>query len=231
MSRIAIIPARAGSKRIPRKNVKKMAGKPLIAWPIKAAIQSSLFDRIIVSTDDQDIANLSASLGAEIPFLRPIEIADDHTGTLPVVQHALEELSNTEHEISEVCCIYATAALLRQELLVKGLDQLKQTGADYVIPITRYSHPIERALKADGYRIEMIDQQSHQMRTQDCRPRYHDTGQFYWGTSDAWFSGRPFFGSNSSFIEVASIHAHDIDTQDDWHLVETLLKHQQTAEC
>ena len=230
MSRVAIIPARGGSKRIPRKNIKQMAGKPLIAWPLEAAIESALFERVIVSTDDQEIAEVSAAYGAEVPFIRPIELANDYAGTLPVVQHAIETLSRTATPFSEICCIYPTAALLTHELLQKGLKQLESTGADYVIPVTRFSHPIERALKIEGCKVEMVNQQSHAKRTQDCQASYHDTGQFYWGSSGAWVSGRPFFGTNSSFIEVSQLNAHDIDCNDDWQLVDAILKQRQSIE-
>ena len=175
---LAVVPARGGSRRIPRKNVRDFAGRPMIAWPVAAALKSGLFDRIVVSTDDEEIAAVARDQGAEVPFLRPLDLAGDHTPTLPVVRHAIEALGIASDE--PVCCIYATAPFLRPGDLGRGLERLAAGGCSFVFAVTRYGYPIQRALRRDTEgRVTMFDPSAFDARSQDLEEAWHDAGQFY----------------------------------------------------
>lgn len=223
MTRLAVIPARGGSKRIPNKNIKVFCGKPIIAWSIEAAMASNCFDRIIVSTDDHRIADIAEKYGAEVPFFRPPELCDDHTATAPVIAHAIQwhRQRNIDPEI--VCCIYATAPLISADDIKKGLSLLNETKADYSFAVTRYEFPIQRAVKitASG-RIEMFSPEHFKTRSQDLPEAFHDAGQFYWGRADAWLEERPIFSERAVPILLPRYRAQDIDTLEDWILTESL---------
>lgn len=221
--RVAVIPARGGSKRIPGKNIRLFCGLPMIARPIEAAIRSACFDRVIVSTDDEAIAAIAREYGAEVPFMRPPELSDDHTPTIPVIAHAIEWLRDHGVQPQSVCCIYATAPFISADDLRAGLAQLEDKHLDYVFSATRFSFPIQRALRmgADG-RVSMFHPEQFNTRSQDLEESFHDAGQFYWGQANAWTAGLPIFSSNSAIVQLPSWRVQDIDTEEDWHRAEKL---------
>lgn len=222
--RVAVIPARGGSKRIPRKNIREFMGKPMIAHSISAAIESKCFDRIVVSTDDQEIADIARTWGAEIPFMRPRNLSDDYTATVPVIKHAVKELKCSNPN-DYICCLYATAPFVTAEVLAKAASLIQQDSYDYVFPITSFSYPIQRALTlAENGDISMIDPDMYSVRSQDLTQTFHDVGQFYFGCSEAWLNDRPIFLSRSKGIEIPRYTAQDIDDEEDWIRAEMLLK-------
>jgi pseudaminic acid cytidylyltransferase len=217
MTKIAIIPARGGSKRIPRKNIKDFGGRPIIAWPILTALTSKCFDAVIVSTDDLEIASIAEQYGAEVPFRRPPELSDDYVGTVEVISHAIDSLKGTYRDIEQVCCIYPTAALLNSADLTRGYDQLIATNSDYAIGVTDYGYPIQRALKVTSSgEIEMFFPENYQKRSQDLERCWHDAGLFCWGTTDAWTQKKAVFHAKSSPIFISRWQVQDIDTREDW---------------
>ncbi len=223
--KVAIIPARGGSKRIPRKNIKKFFGKPMIAWSIEAALKSNCFDRIIVSTDDQEIANIAKEYGADVPFIRSSELSDDHAGTTPVIKQAIQWLNEYSQPPSLVCCLYATAPFVSASDIIKGLEQLEQSKASYAFTVTSYAFPIQRAIKiTDTDNIEMFSPEHFQTRSQDLEEAYHDAGQFYWGTTDAWMSEKVIFGPDSTPVFLPRHRVQDIDTPEDWDRAEWLFQ-------
>lgn len=220
-----MIPARGGSKRIPRKNIKPFGGRPIIAWSIAAARESELFDRIIVSTDDEEIASVARSEGAEVPFMRPAELSDDHTGTIPVIAHAVAWQNAEGEAADEVCCIYATVPFIKTADLHHGLNILRLSGAEFAFSVTSYAAPIQRALRIRcGGRVEMFDPDQFNSRSQDLEEAWHDAGQFYWGRSEAWLSDKPLFGTHAAAVPLPRYRVQDIDTQDDWERAELLYK-------
>lgn len=215
--KVAVIPARGGSKRIPRKNIKLFCGKPMIAWSIEAAQASGCFDRIIVSTDDEEIATVSRQAGAEVPFMRPPELADDSTGTMAVMKHAIEWCSARGIAPDPVCCIYATAPFLRPADIQAGLDLLLSEACDYVFAVANHAAPIQRALRVTATgRVEMFHPEYFAARSQDLEPAYHDAAQFYWGRAAAWAAGRPVFSPAAAAMVLPRHRVQDIDTPDDW---------------
>lgn len=222
VGRIAIIPARGGSKRIPRKNVKLFAGKPMIAYAIDAARRSGLFDHIVVSTDDAEIASLGCAAGAETPFVRPQELADDHTPTVPVIAHAIGACALLGWNISQVCCIYPGVPFLEPDDLARGLELLDRGIAPYAFPVTPFSSPIQRALRRAGDgRVAPLNPQFVSTRTQDLEPAYHDAGQFYWGVASAWLGGLGIHDNGVSIV-LPEWRVVDIDTPDDWERAEII---------
>lgn len=227
MFKLAVIPARAGSKRIPGKNIRAFGGKPMIAWPIAAARESGLFDAVIVSTDSGEIAAVARHWGASTPFLRPAELADDLAGTRAVIAHAIRAYAECAGVMPDlVCCLYATAALVRAEDLRAGHDRLLETGADFAYSVSRFPAPIQRALRlrADG-RVEMIAPEHRGKRSQDLEPAYHDAGQFYWGRAEAFLDmDRKITSPASAAVVLPSYRAPDIDTEEDWTRAEWLFE-------
>jgi N-acylneuraminate cytidylyltransferase len=229
--RLAIIPARGGSKRIPRKNIKAFCGKPMIAWSIEAALASGCFDQVIVSTDDEEIAVVAQEYGAVAPFLRPAELSDDHTGTLPVVRHAIEWYKSRGALLDQVCCLYATAPFVRGEDIQRGLGVLEQTGADYAFSVTSYAFPIQRAIRiTEAERVEMFHPEHFNTRSQDLEEAYHDAGQFYWGLASAWSEGKVIFSQASAPVILPRHRVQDIDTPEDWLRAEWMFKAMQHAQ-
>ena len=221
--RVAVIPARGGSKRIPRKNIKPFCGQPMIAWSIKAAQDSGCFDRIIISTDDKEIADVAQQYGAEVPFMRPADLSDDHTGTTPVIRHATEWLGQNGPSPEAVCCIYATAPFIRASDIRDGLAALE--GCDYAFSVTSYAFPIQRAVRiTPSNRVEMFNPEEFLTRSQDLEEVYHDAGQFYWGTADAWLAERAIFGASSTPVILPRHRVQDIDTAEDWITAEWMFK-------
>jgi N-acylneuraminate cytidylyltransferase len=215
--RIAVIPARGGSKRIPRKNIRDFCGKPMLAWSIEAAIASGCIDKVVVSTDDEEIAEVARRHGAETPFMRPSELADDYAGTTVVVQHAVRKMIESGVEVDEVCCLYATAPFVSAADLTRGLELLRSSGASYAFTVTTFSFPIQRALKltAEG-RIGMFSYEHADTRSQDMEEAYHDCGQFYWGTCQAWLEAQAIYTECSVPVIVPRFRVQDIDTMEDW---------------
>ncbi|MCU0974239.1 MAG: pseudaminic acid cytidylyltransferase [Burkholderiales bacterium] len=215
--KIAVIPARGGSKRIPRKNIRPFAGRPIIAWSIGAALESGLFDRVVVSTDDEEIAEVSRRHGAETPFVRPRDLADDYTGTNAVVKHAIEWLSEEGTPAEYACCIYATAPFVQPRYLREGFDKLVASGSSFAFSVTSYVFPIQRALRvtADN-RVEAIWPESIFKRSQDLEEAYHDAGQFYWGRAEAFLDDLVTFSRASVPVVLPRHLVQDIDTLEDW---------------
>lgn len=222
---IAIIPARGGSKRIPRKNIKLFHGKPMIAYSIEAALESGCFDKVIVSTDDNEIAAIAKQYGAQVPFMRPAEIADDYATTLDVIAHALKWCIEDGIKVKNACCIYATAPFISSSSLQEGMVALSIGDTDYTFSATSYAFPIQRAIKIDNEcRVNMFQPEHLNTRSQDLEEAYHDAGQFYWGKAQAFLEKRAIFGSNSKAVLLPRKRVQDIDTQEDWELAEALYR-------
>lgn len=223
--KMAVIPARGGSKRIPRKNIKPFCGKPMIAWSIEAAKLSGLFERVIVSTDDAEIAELARLWGAEVPFMRPADLSDDHVTTTAVIAHATRWALDLGTDVEAVCCIYATAPFVQADDLGKGWDALNSGDWDYVLTVTDFAAPIFRAFKqAPEGGIEMFFPEYFATRSQDLPVALHDAGQFYWGRPAAWLDGKRIFDRRSKPILIPRWRVQDIDTQDDWERAEILMR-------
>lgn len=223
--KLAVIPARGGSKRIPRKNIKLFGGKPMIAWSIEAAIQSGCFDRIIVSTDDAEIADVARAYGAEVPFVRPPELSDDHTATIPVVAHAIQWISQQFGPVELACCLYATAPFIQSKDLQQGLNALQQSDALYALTVTNFAAPIQRSFRiTQQQRIEMFNPDQYNTRSQDLEEAYHDAGQFYWGRAEAWLSSTPLHSEFAIPLLLPRYRVQDIDTMDDWIRAEMMFE-------
>lgn len=221
--KIAVIPARGGSKRIPRKNIKLFCGKPMIVWSIDAAKNSGLFEHIIVSTDDAEIADVARRWGAEVPFVRPEELSDDHAGTTAVIAHATQWALDRGFDMEAVCCIYATAPFVQEDDLKQGWEALNSGDWDYAFSVTDFAAPIFRSFKqnAEGG-IEMFFPEYFATRSQDLPVALHDAGQFYWGRPAAWLEGRRIFDRRSKPVMIPRWRVQDIDTPDDWERAEIL---------
>jgi len=215
--KVAVIPARGGSKRLPKKNIREFAGKPMIAYSIECALGSGLFDRVIVSTDDDAIAQVSREFGAEVPFKRPAELSDDHADTTSVVAHAVRFLQDEGADLSAVCCIYATAPFVRQADVKQGLAMLEAGNWQFVFSATTFASSVFRAFRQDtGGGLEMIFPEHFSTRSQDLPEVMHDAGQFYWGRPQAWLDRIRIFGASSTVVGIPRWRAQDIDTEEDW---------------
>ena len=223
--RIAVIPARGGSKRIPRKNIKPFCGKPMISWPIETAKKSGLFDHILVSTDDHEIAEAAISYGAEVPFMRPAKLADDYAGTIEVIGHAVAWIQAQLWPLEAVCCIYATASLVQQEDLKRGWKALDSGDWSYAFSVTEYASPIFRSFKErpEGG-LEMFFPEKLEMRSQDLPVALHDAAQFYWGRPEAWVKKLQIFGKHSYPVKIPTWRVQDVDTPEDWRRAEFLFR-------
>ncbi|PWR24046.1 pseudaminic acid cytidylyltransferase [Zavarzinia compransoris] len=230
--RLAVIPARGGSKRIPRKNIKPFAGKPMIAWTIGALQAAGCFDEIAVSTDDDEIAAVARDCGASVPFRRPAALADDHAGTIPVIGHAVEWYRAAGRAPGLVCCAYATAPFLRPADILRGYELLAAAGdaLDYAFSVTSYGFPIQRALRllGDGT-VAMFAPEHFSTRSQDLEEAFHDAGQFYWGRAAAWAEGRVIFSPRARPVVLPRHRVQDIDTPDDWTRAELMFAALQAA--
>jgi N-acylneuraminate cytidylyltransferase len=220
---VAIIPARSGSKRIPKKNIREFLGTPIMAYSVQAAIRSELFDRIVVSTDSDEIAATAERLGAEVPFRRPEQLADDQTPTVKVVQHALAELTREDDDIDYACCLYPASPFILASDLRQAYGLLEAEDADYCVPVTEYPYPIQRAvaIRSDS-RLELLQPELIERRSQDLETYYHDTGQFYFGRAHAFAAGLPLLGSRSLALVIPHWRVRDIDWEDDWKTAELL---------
>ncbi len=222
---VAVILARGGSKRIPRKNIKEFCGKPMIAWPIEVAKQSKLFEHILVSTDDEEIAEISNSCGAEVPFIRPAELSDDYATTMEVMSHAVSWMHDQGLQPGAVCCIYATSVFLKKDDLAKGFEVLNTGNWQYAFSATDFEYPIFRSFKEhpDGG-VEMFFPEHFETRSQDLPVALHDAAQFYWGKLHAWLNHLKFFDRHSYPIKIPRWRIQDIDTDEDWKRAEFLFK-------
>jgi len=221
--KIAVIPARGGSKRIPRKNIRDFYGKPMIAWAISVAKQSGLFDHVIVSTDDSEITEASRQWGAEVPFIRPDELSNDYAGTTSVIAHAAQWSFDQGWDIEAICCIYATAPFLRVDDIKRGWIALNSGEWNYAFSVTDFAAPIFRAFKetpAGG--IEMFYPEHFETRSQDLPVAFHDAGQFYWGRPSAWIEGKRIFDNHSAAVFIPRWRVMDIDSQEDWIRAEVM---------
>lgn len=222
---IVIIPARGGSKRIPRKNIKLFAGRPIIAYSILAAQNSGLFERIIVSTDDNEIAEIAKEWGAEVPFLRPAELSDDYTGTMEVIQHSINQLESAGNKMEYICCLYATAPFVTALSLRNAYSQLQITQSDYVFTVTTFPFPVQRALFInEANRLDCLYPEYRYTRSQDLTEAYHDAGQFYFGKTSAFKAAVPLFSPAASPLILPREIVQDIDTPEDWQRAELLYK-------
>ena len=221
---VAVIPARGGSKRIPGKNVRPFAGRPMISHSIRCALATGLFDDVIVSTDDTAIAEVAERYGATVPFRRPTELSDDMTGTTPVIAHAIEWLQRAGRPPAAVCCLYATAPLVQATDVAAGLALLRDGSRwRYVFSATTFAFPVFRAFRevADGG-LEMLYPEHVGTRSQDLPEMLHDAGQFYWGRPDAWLAHEPIFARHSTVVRIPRWRVQDIDTPEDWERAEVL---------
>ena len=221
--KLAIIPARGGSKRIPRKNIKEFCGKPMIAYSIEAALDSGCFDKVIVSTDDKEIATIAELYGAEVPFVRPPEISDDYATTIQVVAHAIRWCEAQNWPIEAVCCIYATAPFIDKDDLSLGYSKMVAERVEFVFSAALFPFAIQRAieLSAKG-EVTMIQPGHAATRSQDLPEAYHDAGQFYWGQKTAFLDNKEIFAKHSRIVLVPRERVQDIDTHEDWQFAETL---------
>jgi len=213
---IAVIPARSGSKRIPRKNIKYFCGKPMIAWAISIARNSALFDKIIVSTDDEEIAEIAKKWGAETPFIRPSELADDFTQTVPVIAHATKFCRDLGWLADYFCCIYPCVPFLQVIDLVSAFNLVTIKNTDFVYPVTEYFHPVQRAMRRlSNGEMQFFSPEHELTRTQDLEKSYHDAGQFYWGKASAWLEHKEMHSSGVG-MPIPNWRVVDIDSTDDW---------------
>jgi len=217
---ICVIPARGGSQRIPKKNIRWFCGRPMISWSIAAARAANVFDRIVVSTDDAEVADVARAEGADVPFERPAAISGDHVATGPVVAHAVEALALAADV--PVCCLYATAPLVQAADLAAGLPLLK-SNVTYVVAVTTFPYPIQRALRrhANGG-ISMMALNNMSTRSQDLEEAWHDAGQFYWARAETWTAGTPVFATGAYGLPLPRHRVQDIDTLEDWQHAEKL---------
>ena len=223
MTATAIIPARGGSKRIPRKNIRQFHGRPMIAWTIDTAINSGLFSNVIVSTDDAEIAAIAQEHGAQVPFLRPADFSNDYATTQDVMRHAVTWLAKNQIESDFVCCLYATAPFLQAEDVVKGLRALQESTAEYAYAVTEFDYSPHRALiKNQNGQVSLEKPELAAVRSQDLPSLVHDAGQFYWAKTETWLTQREILSSAGIGIEIPRSQAQDIDNEEDWKLAEAL---------
>jgi len=228
---VCIIPARGGSKRIPKKNIREFCGKPIIAYSIDAAKKSGLFEHVFVSTDSEEIANIAREYGAEVPFIRPDHLANDYTGTDAVVLHALSWLKEKECRVDYVCCIYATAPFILPDYIQHGYLELKNANALTALSVTTFPYCIFRSLKMTiDNRVEMIWPDNFPKRSQDFPEAYHDAGQFYWADAGRYLEGKSFFSEDTLPIVLPRHCVQDIDTEEDWVRAEIMFKAERSQE-
>ena len=220
MNVVAIIPARGGSKRIPRKNIKLFDGHPIISYSIRIALESGLFSDVMVSTDDEEIAEIAKHYGAKVPFRRSAKNSDDTATTADVLIEVLETYQANDQYFEFACCIYPTAPLVTVSSLKEGFTRMTNESFDVVIPILRYGYPIQRALKRIDARISMAFPENKDTPSQELQPMFHDSGQFYWLNVQRFLQKKQLWTDNVGSIEVSALDAQDIDTMEDWRLAE-----------
>lgn len=223
MKNIAIIPARGGSKRIPRKNIKPFMGKPIIAYSIEAALQSGLFEEVMVSTDDEEIAEVAREYGAKVPFMRSAETSNDYAGTADVILEVLKMYEEQGREFDTVCCIYSTAPFVTPGRLVEAYSKLTDE-IDSVFTCVAYSYPVQRCLHVVNGKIRMVYPEHADSRSQDLEPIYHDAGQFYIAQTASFIQEKTFWGKNTGGLVLSELEVQDLDTLTDWELAEMKYK-------
>ncbi len=228
---IAIITARGGSKRIPRKNIKFFLGKPIVAYSIAAALDAGCFDEVMVSTDDLEIAEVARKFGANVPFLRSAEASNDFATTSDVLVEVLNEYRQHDEVFDHTCCIYPTAPFLTAKRLRHAYDLLLKTGADTALPVVRFSFPIQRALSIENNRLKMLWPEHLNTRSQDLLPAYHDCGQFYFFKTRRFLETHDLLGDNTVPIELPESEVQDIDTEEDWEIAEMKYRIIQQKVC
>ena len=225
MNNLCIIPARGGSKRIPRKNIKDFLGKPIISYSINAALESGIFDEVMVSTDDLEIAEIARQYGAKIPFMRSKKTADDFAVLLDVVLEVVKKYETAGIKYDNICCILPTAPLISSQILINGYNKLLNSSFTSVIPIVKFSYPIMRSLEIDEHdRLKMKWKEYLTTRSQDIPPAYHDSGMFYWIKKRSLFEMESFVSLNSTYLILDELVTQDIDTENDWLLAELKYK-------
>lgn len=222
--KLAVIPARGGSKRIPRKNIRSFLGQPIIAYAIAACRESKLFDHVVVSTDDAEIATVAKSFGAEVPFIRPAALANDHEGTAAVVKHALQWYEEQGVATDICCCVYATAPFVRAEDLQMGFQRLIASNKDYAFSVTSYDFAVQRAMFMAPEGLQLLYPEFAKTRSQDLVETFHDAGQFYWGKAAAFLNDTPLFSPASAPVVLPRYRVQDIDTLEDWTRAEIMFK-------
>lgn len=221
MANLCIIPARGGSKRIPRKNINFFLGKPIIAYSIEAAIHSGLFDEVMVSTDDLEIAEIAIQYGAKVPFLRNLATANDHATTFDVIKEVILEYSNQDKDFDFTCCIYACAPFVTENKLEQAYELLLKEQFDTVFPVMRFGFPVQRSLKMDEVgKINFFYPEYALARSQDLMPSFHDAGQFYWMNTEKCMTYQKILTANTGSIEISELEGQDIDNEVDWKLAE-----------
>ncbi|MDX2281788.1 MAG: pseudaminic acid cytidylyltransferase [Saprospiraceae bacterium] len=229
-STVCIIPARGGSKRIPRKNIKNFLGKPIIAYSIEAAKESGLFQEIMVSTDDEEIASIAQHYGAKVPFMRSAKNADDHATTMDVIQEVTVMYKQFGRKFDYICCIYPTAPLISPKHLAQGFNQLITKNLDAVFPVSAFSYPIWRGLKkTDNGKVEMLFPEYVNTRSQDLPTIYHDAGQWYWINVESFGTKKSLFSGNTGMLLLEGINVQDIDCEEDWKLAEIKYEYLQSS--
>ena len=220
MSNLCIIPARGGSKRIPKKNIKEFLGRPIIAYSIRTAIDSKLFDEVMVSTDDIEIAEIAKKYGAKVPFIRSLKNSSDFATTFDVIEEVINYYRNHNMEFNNVCCLYSCAPFVTTKTLSKAYNRLHEKEFDTVLPVVPYSSPINRALRINHEKIYMIYEENLNVRSQDLEDSFYDAGQFYWCDIKKLLLNKGIFTNNTGFIIVSEIESQDIDNETDWKLAE-----------
>lgn len=221
---LAIITARGGSKRIPKKNIKLFAGKPIIHYSIKAALQSGIFEEVMVSTDDNEIADIAIKAGANVPFFRSAKTSDDYATTSDVLREVIQEYQKLKKRYKFCCCLYPTAPFITAERLKESFAHLKSSNTDSLIPIVRFSYPIQRAFCVSDNRLQYLWPENINKRSQDLEPAFHDIGQFYWFQADSLLINKQIYTNNTSYIEIPESEVQDIDTEEDWIIAEMKYK-------
>ena len=220
MSNLCIIPARGGSKRIPKKNIKKFLGKPIITYSIKTAIDSKLFDEVMVSTDDVEIAEIAKQHGAKVPFMRSAKNSDDFATTFDVIEEVINYYKNHNMEFNNICCLYSCAPFVTTDTLLIAYNKLIDKEFDTVLPVVPYSSPIKRALRIGQERIYMIFENNLNARSQDLEESFYDAGQFYWCNTNKLMLTKNLFTENTGAIIISELISQDIDNEIDWKLAE-----------
>jgi pseudaminic acid cytidylyltransferase len=226
MTLLAIIPARGGSKRIPKKNIKEFCGKPIISYSIDSALRCNCFDEIMVSTDNEEIAKISRQYGAKVPFLRSKENSNDHAGLIDVLKEVSDEYLKLDKNFPTVCCLLPTVPFLKTDRIIEGKELLIQGKFDSVVSVTRFSYPIWRGFErhSDDSTIKMIWPENYKKRSQDFPPVFHDAGKFYWINLNVCIAKGQIFTDHTGSIEIPESEAQDIDTTEDWKIAEQKYK-------
>jgi N-acylneuraminate cytidylyltransferase len=219
MNNLAVIPARGGSQRIPKKNIKDFFGKPIIAYPIELAIESNLFDEVIVSTDSPEIESIVVKYGASVPFLRSEKNSNNFATLTDVILEVIQVYEKLDITIDSICCILPTAVLISQKNLLDGYNKFKNNDLSSLIPVLRFAYPIQRALKEDSGLLSFREPEFAISRSQDMEPYYHDSGQFYWIKANKIVKEKSIFTSKTGYLELAEIETQDVDTQMDWDIL------------